>query len=237
MSNCVCSSSLPCLRILAPLRSILLGGTGNNRPALPGVSRTPYSGMQGASGFKIVDCFLSSIFLTLLAPVQISHSPPMGPVVPGTRDRWSDGTRSIRELPVRGRGIQTKAILWLVIPLLPDICRPLCSSKEYSYTSIFCQRLKYPSCIMSTPSRSFRAPHRTNVDNVLHDALKNWLIAESKTPGGGYMSQARSSSPLPTYRCTSGLSTIRSWRERTQEASRFLAEIVRDASNPHATLT
>lgn len=87
------------------------------------------------------------------------------------------------------------------------------------------------------PSRSFRAPHRTNVDNVLHDALKNWLIAESKTPGGGYMSQARSSSPLPTYRCTSGLSTIRSWRERTQEASRFLAEIVRDASNPHATLT
>jgi len=82
----------------------------------------------------------------------------------------------------------------------------------------------------SYPHVTFWALHRTRIDHVLPDMLKNWLAAQFKNPGGGYMSRAASSGSLPTRRCSSR-SPTHSCGERTQDTPRSPTKTVCSASN------
>lgn len=91
-----------------------------------------------------------------------------------------------------------------------NTCRPSCLPSPYHHQALWKLR--------STP-----------IDHVLHDALKNWVIAESTIPGGGCVSEAPPSDPLPTHNYPSGSPTTyaRGW---TRETPRSAAKTVRDVS-------
>lgn len=88
------------------------------------------------------------------------------------------------------------------------------------------------------PHKLLRIPHRCHTDDVLHDTLKNWLAAKSKTPGSGYMSQAVPPGSLPTRDRAPGppaTCTRREWIQGTSHSHSPCSPTkpVRNGFNPH----